>query len=725
MAQPVGYVQITQAVRRQSSICITYACESKGLVQICIAGNGHKTSKLAKHAGSNCQVSFRFSQESEAEMYNVAYLEDLEGHAIGVEIPISKDQSQEKDFNRHNAVRREPIRTQEYKVPKAKGISHILIAKWAAGFLGALIVVMLWFNACSESNLLQSFDIQEAFFQDAQTIVVSGQVVWHPDIPQSVRNSPKHEIKLQLWCDGIAAGAEQVVGADHFHCVFPYVLDIGSKKNYVIRVHYREKFQENWSKAVTYHSGYPIMQLAKLEFDPQQRVVAQLAMVYNSDNKVTIALAPAIDEQIGMILDSKPIEQTNPILLGPITSYGQFWVLLQTENNRILDQRKITPHFPLAKISTATWSGVGTIMVRGSWDGPADLTGLPLILMDVNTKTVITSATMSKTFQHTFQIPEIRHEYQIYLQYHDTVLDRTLVAKPKNFQEYAQILDEIAPWLTRYDRAIQNLGTESNIPQGVQQLQEIVTKSRQYQQTCQLLVQKSRPEDEVASVQRLYTTLADLAQIVIDAQQRIPADSRAETWNEILRIHCNDLQGQLTLLQNIMAEFRQPPVSSPVLSYLDNQLQRQQKINKIEKWLQHINTCAQSGQYELAIDLCTQAGNESPEVWQFLWARYQLYRILAQTSEFPHKQPGFQRKANEDQNQLLQILRERFSRLMAEQNYSEAYLIGYHLLQIKQDISVQQKMDEIKAHVPLEILVSVYRKSPKVSFSLESLDKNK
>lgn len=724
MAQPVGYIQITKAVRRQNSIYITYACEQKSLVQICIAGNGHKTSKLAKHIGSDCQVAFRFSQDAEADLYNSAYLEDMEGNRIGVEIPILQGQDNEKNVSHRNSVRREPIRTQEYLLPKNNKLSKIWIAKYVGIALGIFIGLSLIFYACSSPIALKSFIIQEAFFQDGKNIIVMGEIVWNPDIPISVRNSPKHEIKLQLFCDGVASGTEQKVFYDNFRLSFPYISEIGKKKNYTIGVQYQGKWKEPWERAVDYHPGHPIAQLAKISFDSQQKIIIQVSVAYNQKNELFVALAHVIDkEEIGAVIDTQNLGQNTSVALGPIPNYGNFWVLLRTQDNKILDQQKVTPTVPLAKITTSSWTNLSAITIRGFWDGPPELTGIPLFCMDIETKYVVASATQPKTFQHTFQIPDIRHNYQVYLQYHDTILAQTFVAKPMQFQEYIQILDEIGPWLIQYDRAIQNLTNEPNIPQALQQLQEIALKATQYNQTCQQVLLRSRPEDEVAIVQKLYMTLAELSQIVLAAQQRLPNQQRAELWNEILRLHYNDLNSQMILLQNIVAEFRTPPVKLPILPYFESQLQHQQQSLKIEKWIQHISSCVQSGQYELGIDLCTQAARELPDVWQFLWARYQIYRILIKTCEYPHRLPLYQRKANEDQNQVLQLLREKFNANLNEQNYGEAYVIGSHLLQIKPDSSIQQKMDEIKSRVPLETLVSVYRQSPKISFSLESLEK--
>ncbi len=711
--------QITMAKRRKNYIEITYDIMPEEDLELCIAGNSVSRNRQLNKKGPNCQVSFRFKTSAEAKEFQTVYFFNGQQNRIGDAVAIQEESLEiaepitvpEKPRSKR-AIYDEPILTKEMRLPKQWRSFTQQQAIRMIGILIVFFILTIWIvHACTTRPPIQALEIYEAFFQDAKTITVHGRILWDPKLEEKEKSLPENEILLYLLEDGQARSNQKVLH-DAFHYYFSY--SIGSAKNYSIGAKYRGKFVSEWSKEVHFKPGFPIGHITKLEYrTPQSGIQANVTIISESKEPLELQLvSEASTSMTGAVIESCPITATTQIEFKPVTKYQNFLVILQNpQSNAVLDQKQIAPLFPLGSISIANFSNLGTLHLQGSWDGPKEIVNISLMVLDVDKKTTIVSMPVERLFQKDIALEDISLEYQAQLTYQNLVLQQIAISKPKLFQEYISMTKETPLWLENCDRAIQHL-QQNKTEIGIQNLQIIQAKADYYRQVCQDLFPIARDKDRLPMLQKLYRGIFAFCKIVLDFKDRASPEQKKELVQALLQNRYPEMLEQFHLLRNTCQEL--PFLSGiHVLPYLQEQLQIYEKQRDLNKRMENIRECMQSQQYNLAIIMATDAFEKFPDVWQFLYVRYQAYRSLAQNQEFPQQQSLFQKKTNEDAEKLANLLQAKFQRLLLEKNYGEAYIVGSYLQQIKPEPSIQQKIEEIKSKVPLETIVDVYRQSLK------------
>ncbi len=723
--------EITKAIRWQNYIEVTYNTEPKITGQICIDAANTTRYKQISQTGLDCRVCFRFPNEAEAQKFLTAYLKDTQGKQITddlriVDIPLEEAPAMARAMTKEKekSVRRDPIRTQEYRIPKTP---YAMVKKWGMqlgiGLSIMLFTIITLMVMCSRPNPLQSFQIYEAFFQDSNTIMVLGRLEWHPTATEEQKASISKETIIQLWENNNLFSQKTVYG-DSFQITLQYT-GVPKANTFIVKPQYRGRILEENSKTVQFKSNYPLARIEKAEFTSQQKAYVKVDLIAGERSYISVQLARDTGNKLISIIDSKPLSENNEVFLGPISEYGQFSIILKnTKEERILEECQLIPTHPFAQISSAHFNNLNTCQIQGFWDGAKDIANLTLVIINSTKKSTVSNIAVEKSFFKEIALPDPRYEYEVQIVYSGKVLHQIGIIKPLVFQEYFQIVEDIPSYLAQTDRSFQYLSGE-NWNVSIKNLQEIFEKSRQYQQTCFQILPFAKDDPDVGRVQKLYFFLEQLAKSILEFNDTLSPDRKNELWAELLRTNLGVLQEYLAKIQNILLEFEQRPDIPSLFPYLSMQLQTWQKRLRAEKTMEYIHTCSQAGQYELAIDIATQAMGEYSELWQFLLARHQIYRILSQHPEYLQRNAWFLRKANEDLEKLSEIMRSKFQKLLAENNYSEAYIIGSYLNQLKPELAISQKLDEIKSKVPLDILINLYRKSLKVNISLESIGKNK
>ncbi|NUM33787.1 MAG: hypothetical protein HUU50_04555 [Candidatus Brocadiae bacterium] len=561
----------------------------------------------------------------------------------------------------------------------------------------ALIFVCLVFfsiSSCRQRGGIQSVVIEQAYWKNFHTISVQGHIAFKENTTQRQKDSILSEFRLQLITNGLP-GIEKAIDSNPFVMEIPFSLD--TSKKYHIQANLLEIKIENTTKEVVFHPQFSIAAIQGASFNKNRTLEVAIDHVFLGNNLLQLELFQEdVASQTPLLITKiSPDKRETRLVLGPVQSYkNRFLLLLKSYGNasRLLDQKKIFYPYAIGKIEHASFSGKSRIMVKGEWDGDSSCI---LEIVESNPLRLIDQKTPSKSFQETFSIPSLLQEYSARLVSEGEVLCSSPIEKSRAFLEYKTMMESMPLYAKKLDSFLIEVWKGSSALD-TQELRSLHLQCDQYESNSQKLLMEHIEKSELLSLQKFYQALKNLGNMGLEARsifQRKPGKRDLE-W---IAQKEADLFYLVSTAGKILLEFYPELTDLSAFPRICSFIEQKKGSQRKALLLSYANACAESGQFILGTEVCSQGISEYPDVWQFLMGRYFLYQILEKQNEYSSVGMSFQQKAQEDYKKLIRWLPLEFHKKMLDLDYEQAYIIGSSLLKIKPDMhEIKEKLEKIQ-----------------------------
>ena len=690
--------QISKAVRDGKRIVISYDIPSRekgDTIAVCIVNRkGELASKPVKTYGRSIKTTFKFGEAAETASYVKAYLDN-------------HDKKQQSDTV--------PIVKQSKILP-----ALLATGKYIAVPLSLLLVMILLFRSCFSASVpLESWEIKDAFFEDHNTIVAEGHIEFRADFPDARRKMMLRAIRAGLLVDGELQLQQALTAAD-FRITFGYPIKKLDRR-YEIKIWHPDGLLKEQLRQVRRHHDFPVGRIDSAYFMANRRLQVGLTISY-APSPLNLQVYSLLASGGGGVVAEKKISATGKysVQLGPLHQYAQkFVVILAPVANlqRITDKKVLPYPFAEGKLSAARYERLDTFIVEGSWSGPPGAT-INLEIVEKKSDNLIHQTKVDRLFHKKLKAPKLSDNYLARLKQGDAVIAKRALEIPQILQDYLAVIPQMPKLAMQFDDALDLLiqATDLSTNQvAIAKIRSITAICQKYERVCDVLGRTLIQDQRLDRIRKFYDTLANLCRLLAAHNDTVPAERKSKTIAEFIAKYSEKLPGMIAVINNLATEVQK--TDNELLTNLTQSIERERRDKRIEELLGYIHSYVVSDQWQLALDICSDSWKKYPETWQFLLARYQLYRHIQQKNEHSSVGRQYQNKADQDRDRLADILRTKFRELRRKGKPAQAYVIGLQLLQLQPDLrSIKLEVDFLQQTVPLEERVKASLEIPQIEF---------
>ncbi|HPY75429.1 MAG TPA: hypothetical protein PLB63_08490 [Planctomycetota bacterium] len=696
---------ILKAIRSGKKIIVDYKIERAEIEEklyLCIMNNqGSVTSRPLKMKPGKDRLSFNFGDDS--NKYRKVYIGDSDKKIIGssVTIPETMDREQLKKL------------FLECILPP---ILFILF-----------IIIVIKFTIIKNTELA-SFKIHKALQQGLNKIQVQGEIKLYQDIAPSIAFTIYSATKIELWEGNKLLQSKTLANfapsAQQFYVEWEN--KYSHEKQYTIQCTYKDKPLLDKPIIVQLDKAYPIAHLEECNFTSDKQVDIKINTQFIGDAQLYIQTMP---ENFSEFTVKKPLQNQQGrqhTRLGPMSVYSPFYKVQLyaqfSDKQSLLDEQKIPCTFSSATIITAQFSSLDTVLCSGKWDGPdSHASSIVCEIFDESTKQSVASQSLSdKQFLIYQKVPTYHNNYKARILYDSEILASKNIVSTIELLQFIDLRDKMIYFAPTIDNVVQKMaseGLQENIRTEILQLSNYSKESAE--KIKRLFFQFS---DQIKSqqIQKYYHNIHQFFHFILQEHDTIAQKDQKNIWKIICNTKIQELSRIFNQIENMLLHIH--PQAQNKFPFIKSTIEEARLQQKMQTYLDNIYSCVQEGQLILAIDICTQCLQIYNDHWEFLYARYHIYKALANKKSYTDEEAMYKKYAKQDQEKLVQQLNVEFQKQILILNYPQAYLLGLYLEQIQENsANLQRQMKDILGKITLEQKIEAYQKSLKIKFTYENI----